>query len=161
MSLQADPRSIKANRTYTIEEAARRLGVHKNSIRAWRRKGLRTIDGERPILFLGSDIRAFLLERKSGRKRPCPPGTLYCFRCRAPRAPAIGMVDWTPFNSTTGDLLALCEVCGTEMHRHARRDALEQCMPGISVRICEVHSRLKGKPDPSLDCHLKKEVEPL
>lgn len=156
---RASPRAIKLHRTYSVEEAARTLGVHKNSVRGWQRSGLTPIDNARPILFLGRDLRAFLERRSASRKRPCQPGTLYCFRCREPRAPALGMVDWTPINARTGNLKALCGTCETIMHRRARRDALATIMPGLLVQIAEGPSRLKGKPIPSLNCDYGKEAE--
>lgn len=154
---RANPRAIKLHRTYSIEDAARTLGVHKNSVRGWRKDGLKPIDDDRPILFLGSTLRAFLEQRNASRKRPCRPGTLYCFRCREPRAPALGMVDWTPINASTGNLKALCGTCETVMHRRARRDALTTIMPGLNVQIAEGPSRLKGEPIPSLNCDMTKE----
>jgi len=156
---RASPRAIKLHRTYSVEEAARTLGVHKNSVRGWQRDGLTPIDNARPILFLGRDLRAFLERRSTSRKCPCHPGTLYCFRCREPRAPALGMVDWTPINDRTGNLKALCGTCETIMHRRARRDALAKIMPGLHVQIAEGPSGLKGEPIPSLDCDMTKEVK--
>ena len=154
---RANPRLIKLHRTYSVEDAARTLGVHKNSVRGWRKDGLKAIDNDRPILFLGSVLRAFLEQRNASRKRPCRPGTLYCFRCREPRAPALGMVDWTPINARTGNLKALCGTCETVMHRRARRDALSTVMPGLHVQIVEGPSRLNGKPIPPLNCDSTKE----
>ena len=154
---RANPRAIKLHRTYSVEDAARTLGVHKNSVRGWRKDGLTAIDTGRPVLFQGSVLRAFLEQRNASRKRPCRPGTLYCFRCREPRAPALGMVDWTPINSRTGNLKALCGTCETVMHRRARRDALSTIMPGLNVQIAEGPSRLKGEPTPSLNCDMTKE----
>ena len=152
-----NPRVIKLHRTYSVEEAARVLGVHKNSVRGWRKGGLTPIDDSRPVLFLGRDLRAFLEQRRSSRKRPCGPGTMYCFHCRDPRAPTLGMVDCTSINVRSADLSALCEVCGTEMHRRARRDALGAVMPGLQVRILEGLSRLNGEPTPSLNCDMPTE----
>lgn len=154
---RANPRAIKLHRTYSVEEAARVLSVHKNSVRGWCKDGLQPIDDQRPILFLGSDLRVFLEQRNASRKRPCRPGTLYCFRCREPRAPALGMVDWTSINARTGNLKALCGMCETVMHRRARRDALSTVMPGLHVQIVEGPSRLKGGPIPSLNCDASEE----
>lgn len=150
-------RAIKLHRTYSVEEAARALGVHKNSVRGWQRKGLEAIDRGRPVLFQGSVLRAFLEQRNAGRKRPCAPGTLYCFRCRQPRPPALGMVDWTAVNATSGNLKAMCATCETIMHRRARRDRLASVMPGIAIQIQGPPSRLRGKPAASLNCDLTKE----
>lgn len=153
-----NPRAIKLHRTYSVEETARVLGVHKNSVRGWRKQGLLPIDNSRPVLFLGGDLRAFLEKRRASRKRPCRPGTLYCFRCREPRAPALGMVDWTPINAHTGNLSALCSVCETQMHRRAGRDALATVMPNLTVQITEGPSRFNGERIPSLNCDIPKET---
>jgi hypothetical protein len=56
-----DRRRVKLLRSYTIDEAARTLEVHRNTVRHWIKAGLRVIDDKRPILILGSDLADFLL----------------------------------------------------------------------------------------------------
>lgn len=136
-SKRANPRLIKLHRTYTVEEASDRLGVHKNTVRSWQAKGLKPIDATRPVLFQGAALRGFLETQRRAAKRPCPPGTIYCFRCRAPRPPALGMVDYAPHNASNGNLKALCEGCGGMMHRAASFARLPAILPGIDVTIVE------------------------
>jgi hypothetical protein len=145
------PRLIKLHRSYAIDEAARALGKHKNTVRGWIAKGLPTIDKARPTLINGHDLRRFLEGQRKARKRPCPPGTLYCFKCRAPAPPALGMIDYTPVNATTGNLSAFCGVCETVMHRRARFDSIAVKMPKLSVQIREAVSRLSECTSPSLN----------
>lgn len=78
------PNAVKLNRTYDVAELAARLGVHKNTVRQLQREGLKPLDSRRPVLFHGATVRAFLSSCSSSRKPPCPPGTLYCFKCRPP-----------------------------------------------------------------------------
>lgn len=151
-----DPRRVKRHHSYTVEEAARTLDVHKNTVRGWRAKGLETVDRRRPLLFDGATLRAFLEKQRAGRKQPCRPGTLYCFSCRAPRPPALGMIDYVPINPASGNLKALCATCETIMHRRARRADLERIMPGIAVQMAGAQSRLKGSASPSLNCDLER-----
>ncbi len=132
---RVNPNLIKLHRTYTVGELAQRLGVHKNTVRQWQREGLRPIDAGRPVLFQGAAVRAFLTQRNAGRKRPCPPGTIYCFRCRAPQAPAGGMVDYLALTTQAGNLRALCETCGGLMHRRVQEGAISAVMPGVAVLI--------------------------
>ena len=134
-SKRANPRLIKLHRTYSVEEASDRLGVHKNTVRCWQAKGLRPVDDKRPVVFQGSVLRAFLEEQRRMAKRPCPPGTLYCFRCREPRAPALGMVEYAPRNARTGNLKALCNQCNGMMHRAASFTTLTVNFSGIAVTI--------------------------
>src|SRR5688572_18012676 len=99
-----NPRLIKLHRAYSVDEAARTLGAHKNSVRGWIKAGLPTIDSRRPTLILGSELRRFLEARRKSSRRPCPPGHFYCFRCRQPQLPAAGMVDFVARNNVSGNL---------------------------------------------------------
>ncbi|GMM61831.1 helix-turn-helix domain-containing protein [Novosphingobium pituita] len=132
---RVNPHRVKLHRTYSVQELADCLGVHKNTVRHWQGAGLAAIDGNRPTLFDGKATRAFLLARQTSRKRPCPPGTIYCFGCREPRAPALGMVEFMPGKGATGNLAALCEACGTVMHRRANMAMIAAIMPRLAVQI--------------------------
>ena len=147
-----NPRCIRLHQAYRVEEAARALGKHKHTIRNWIEAGLPTVDGTRPLLVHGDELRAFLEARRKVVKRPCPPGTIYCFKCRQPREPASGMVEFTPRNPVTGNLVALCETCGTVMNRSARLASLAVIMPGIRVEIREAGPRLLERFLPPLNC---------
>lgn len=151
-----NPRCIRLHQAYSVEEAARALGKHKHTIRNWIEAGLPTVDGARPLLVHGDELRAFLEARRKVVKRPCPTGTIYCFKCRQPREPASGMVEFTPRNPVTGNLVALCETCGTVMHRSARLASLAVIMPGIRVEIREARPRLLERPLPPLNCDERK-----
>lgn len=137
-----NPRLIKLHRAYSVEEASERLGVHKNTVRSWQRKGLEPIDKNRPVLFNGQTLRTYLEGKRKAAKRPCPPGTFYCFKCRAPMPPALGMVDYIPRNGLSGNLSALCGACGTVMNRRAALAMIAAKMPGIDVQIAGEPSRL-------------------
>ena len=132
---RVNPHRVKLHRIYSVQELADCLGVHKNTVRHWQGAGLAAIDGNRPTLFDGKTTKAFLLARQTSRKRPCPPGMIYCFRCREPRPPALGMVEFIPGQGTTGNLAALCETCGTVMHRRANVAMIAAIMPRLAVQI--------------------------
>jgi hypothetical protein len=53
-----NPRLVKIHLSYTVDEAARRLKTHKNTIRNWIKLGLPVIDGRRPALVHGRDLAA-------------------------------------------------------------------------------------------------------
>jgi hypothetical protein len=149
---RANPQRVKLHRSYSVSELALCCGVHKNTIRHWQAQGLEPVDSSRPTLFRGATIRAFLAKAKASRKCPCPPGTLYCLRCREPRKPALGMVDFVPITESGGNLRAICDTCETVMHRRARRADLGRIMPGCIVQITQGQIRLKGRASPSLNC---------
>lgn len=153
---RVNPRAVKMHRSYSVPELAACFGVHKNTVRLWQRDGLQPLDGERPALFQGATIRAFLANRIASRKRPCPPGTLYCFRCREPRPPALGKVDFHSSKAKSGNIRAICATCETVMHRRASKAALASILPNCDVQFVQALPRLKGRAPPSLNCDLER-----
>ena len=141
-----NPRHVKLHRAYLVEEAARVLGRHPHTVRQWIKAGLPTVDKRRPLLIRGRDLRAFLEARRTANRRPCPPGALYCFSCREPRAPTPGLVDYEPRESGAGNLKALCGVCGRIMCRRANAGRLAEILPGIEVRIIAGAAAHSGVP---------------
>jgi excisionase family DNA binding protein len=147
-----NPRLAKLHRSYTVEEVARLYKRHRNTVRTWLKTGgLRAIDGGKPALIQGRVLRAFLEARRVADKRPCPPGFLYCFKCRQPRQPALGMADFIPRPAGAGNLRALCEDCGTTMNRRARWCAVGAVLPGIEVRVMQAPPRIAECASPSLN----------
>src|SRR5207248_1985511 len=112
-----DPRLAKTHRNYTVEEVARLMGVHRNTVREWLKVGLAAIDGRRPTLILGAELGRFLASRRAARKRLTPPGMIYCLRCREPRPPAGGIADYQQRTAITGDLVGICPVCDAMLYR--------------------------------------------
>lgn len=144
-----NPRKAKLHRSYTVEEASCLFGVHRNTVRAWMKAGLCPIDDGKPALIRGADLRQFLDSRRKAARCPSPPGKLYCFSCKLSRTPALGMADFTPRAKGAGNLSALCEACGTAMHRRASLDALEIILPGIFVRLMGEEGHIAERPSPS------------
>lgn len=141
-SRRLNPNLVKVHRSYTADELAARLGIHKNTVRNWKRDGLAALDDCRPVLFQGAAVREFLRARNTGRRQPCGPGRFYCFRCRAPQVPAGDMVDFVPVTPCSGNLRALCGTCGGLMHRRASLTALAAVMPSIEVQIVRTGDQL-------------------
>lgn len=128
---------IKIHRSYSVSDLVTCLKVHKNTVRNWQRDGLDAVDAGRPILFQGATVREFLLARMSARKRPCPPGTLYCLPCRRPRHPANRTVEYLAMTPTGGNLRATCNQCGRLMYRRAALADLGKVVPGCTIQISE------------------------
>ena len=148
-----NPYLAKIHRSYTVEEIARQFGLHRNTVRSWLNGGgLVAIDGGRPALVQGKVLRVFLETRRTAAKCPCPNGTLYCLKCREPRAPALGMADFIIGKAGAGNLRALCEICGSTMHRRTRLEAVVVVLPGIEVRVVEAAPRIAEGTAPSLNC---------
>jgi excisionase family DNA binding protein len=89
-----DWRRIKTLRSYTIDEAASALQVHRNAVRYWIKKcALPVMTDRRPHLIHGAELVAFLKHQREARRRKCEPGQFFCLKCRQPQTPAAGMVD--------------------------------------------------------------------
>jgi Helix-turn-helix domain len=147
-----DSRLIKVHRSYSIFEAAQTLGVHQNTVANWLRNGLKAIDKVRPILIHGTELRRFLKERRHNRRSPCKPDEMWCLRCRTPRRPEGGLVDYNPRTSSHGNLSGLCPACGCLMNRQVSATKLNALSDFFDIAFPQVQSRINDCPSPSLNC---------
>jgi hypothetical protein len=154
---RVNPNRVKLHFSYSVDELARCLDVPKNTVRHWQEKGLVPVDRSRPLLFHGATVRVFLANRNAGRKQPCPPGTLYCFRCRSPQPPAQKMLEFVAMIPGSGNLRAACDQCDTTMHRRVREAAIPSVMPGCTVQFAQGQPSLSGQTAPSLICDSKRQ----
>lgn len=145
-------RLVKIHRSYTVEEVAGLFGHHKNTVRMWIKNGLPTIDKQRPMLILGADLAEFLQARRAKNKRSCKPDEIYCVRCRAPRRPAGGLVEYTPVTATSGTLVAICPVCQSIMYRCTNLAKL-QSWTDITMPQAQRHISERGGPSVNSDLH--------
>ena len=114
-------RLVKIHRSYDVGETARLFRIHKNTVRRWRKEGLAPIDDQRPAIFDGKTLAAFLQSRRASGKRPCAPGQIYCVVCRSPKEPALDIADYVPVTATSGNLRGLCPDCGYSLARAIMR----------------------------------------
>lgn len=112
-------RRIKASHSYSIREICNLLGVHKNTVREWTRRGLSRIDAHRPYMFHGTTLKEYLHGTQSARKQKCGPEQFYCFRCRQPRRAWQGVIDITIRTAKIITLSGLCEQCNCPVNRNA------------------------------------------
>jgi hypothetical protein len=132
-----NPRLVKIHRNYTVEEAARVFGIHKNTVRTWIKAGLPVCDDMRPQLILGRELAAFLQSRRAKKKRPCAAGEMYCVRCRVPRLPAGEMADFLKKTDALGNLVGICPHCSAMMYRRASVAQLPAIREKLDLTIVE------------------------
>src|SRR3972149_9068384 len=83
MKRNHDLRKIKAKKGYSTQELAEAVGVHLQTVRNWRRDGLKPIDPDSHYsLFIGSDIKEYLYGLMQSRRVKLEPNEFYCFGCR-------------------------------------------------------------------------------
>ena len=151
-------RLVKQHRNYSVDDISRLLDVHKNTARDWIKRGLPVIDDERkPKLVLGSELKSWLEQKRKSAKQPCGPGQLFCLKCRMPKRPALGMVDYQAENELNGCLKALCQTCERPINRNARLAGLPFIMPGIAIQFGERQSSISGRAGLPSNCDLKRD----
>ncbi|WP_146348530.1 helix-turn-helix domain-containing protein [Falsiphaeobacter marinintestinus] len=134
MPKQARLSGIKAFRCYTIEEAAEVSGVSPRTIRNWAAGGLRVMDGTRPSLIRGDDLRDFIKSARDSRKVKTRIDTFYCFRCRKERRAAEGLAD-CEVKANRATLTALCEVCETVVSKPVAVARIPEIARTLDVKI--------------------------
>lgn len=147
-----DFRKVKTHRTYSLRELATLLDLHPHTLHAWRKGGLAPIDNQRPLLFHGGTVRAFLRQRRSDRKKSCGPGHIFCLPCREPKTPAGGMLDYQPDTPTCGRLIGLCPSCGRLMFRRTALARVGQVAAGLDVQFPHAQRSLEEGPLPFVNC---------
>ena len=146
-----NPRLPKLHRNYTAEEVARLLDVSRQTVWKWLKADLKAIDGHRPILVLGEELRRFLRERRAKRKSPTPPGMIYCLGCREPRTPAGNMVDYIPLTPTTGNFLGICPICDSMIYRRINLGRMDEVRGNLDVKFTQLGLRITDCANPSVN----------
>jgi len=126
---------VKAERTYTVAEAAAVVGTTPPTIRKWvHKRAMPIVEGSLPWLILGRDLKKFA----SGTRRPKmpkpDPGEMTCMKCRQPRKADGGLADYVSQDARTGRLVALCEECGSIMNLFTARAKLSQLSAFFDIR---------------------------
>lgn len=150
-----NPRRAKLHRSYTTEEIADLFGVHKNTVRNWTKAGLKAIDRQRPLLFLGSELFAFLSRRRAVNRQRCGRGELFCLRCKAPRMPLNRQLQYSPQTPLLGCLRGICGHCGARMNRRASVMQLLALAAEFELQTPEGLEHIAESGEPSMNCDLR------
>ena len=148
---------IRNRHAYSIVEVAELLNVYKGTVRQWLRLGLLAMDNTHPILIHGSELKAFLLNRRSSKKSPCQPHEFYCLKCRAPRAPWGNVVDVIIRSPRLFNLQAICEACHTEIHKAVGQAKLIEMLKNLRVQQVQPRHIIENL-QPSLKCYFERSI---
>jgi excisionase family DNA binding protein len=145
---------VKIHRSYTVDEAARALGVCKPTVRRWiKGGGLAVLTDQKPMLILGADLVDFLKASRAPHQK-CQSYECYCVKCRKPQRPACDMIEYIPLTPTSGNLRGLCPECETFMHKRINIAALTTLGVILEVTIAQVPPHLRDRDDPSPNVYL-------
>jgi len=145
MGKRLNPNRAKIHRNYTVEEIAELFGIHKNTVREWLKQGLPVNDNKRPLLVLGCELRCYLQAKRIKHKRKCKPFELYCVRCKQPKFPYGGMVDYEPSTDTKGRLIGICPSCNGVINKFASLAGLERIYDKLDVTILKALERISKR----------------
>lgn len=134
MPKQARLSGIKSARCYTIEEAAEVCGVSPRTIRNWASDGLRVMDGARPALIRGDDLKDHIKRKRESRSVKTRLDTFYCLPCRKARHAAEGIVD-CDITRGRAKLTALCEACGTVVSKPVAEARIPEIARILDLKI--------------------------
>ena len=151
-----NPRRVKIHRSYAVEEAARVLGSHKNTVRNWLGDGLEPIDGRRPFLIRGAELKAYLNTRRRQNRSPCSPGQVYCVRCRSPKHPIPAIAEYIPITPASGYLCACCPDCLGRIFRRVSLPRLAAATGNLTITFPDAQQRIVESVDPCLNCALER-----
>ncbi|MHA7859444.1 MAG: helix-turn-helix domain-containing protein [Henriciella sp.] len=148
---------LKIHRNYTVEEAARVLGVCRATVRRWvKNERVPVIDDRKPLLMLGRDLIAFGKARREPKQK-CGIDQAYCMSCRAPKDAAFGQMEIIQADSKTANVRMQCQTCMSLMHkRFAWRD-FPRISPLARVSASQAHRHLTETYAPRLNVHFKKD----
>jgi hypothetical protein len=139
-----------------VEEAADLLGVHKNTVREWIKKGLPLCDGKRPALILGRVLAEFLKAQKSKNKRTCQSGEMYCLRCREPRKPVPDLLEYRATTDKVGNLKAFCSHCSALMNKRVSLLNLPLIQAQMGITFPQAQKHIGDSSQPSLNSDLSR-----
>jgi len=142
MSKKINPNFVKIHRNYSVEDISNLLKVHKNTVRSWLKKGLESIDDNRPILILGSVLKQFLKKQNATKKRTCKNHEIYCIGCKLPRIPVENMVNIRLINKNVACLNAVCPVCQSAMNKFISLKKIRIVMEEFNVTLPQDQKQL-------------------
>jgi excisionase family DNA binding protein len=152
-------RLIKMHHSYTIEEAARTLGAHKNTVWSWvRGKQLSLVCDRRPYLIQGGALRDFLASEQAARKQRCGPGQIYCIGCRCCKNPAGAIADYRRLTDVTGNLRGLCPDCDRLIHRVVSLARIGAVRGELEITFPQGLERIRQGTSPSGKCHFNRKA---
>lgn|SRR3990167_3989006 len=156
MARKANWRRVRSKWSYTVDEIAQALGVHKATVRRWiNLKGLSPIDTSKPTLVLGQVLIDFLKDG-STPKTKARFDEAHCFACRNHRRAGGRMAEVTSESNGSINVMMLCDVCGGAMFKRFSQRKLPMLATKFDLTIPQALSHLNQLVRPCLNVHLEK-----
>lgn len=156
MAKRASYRLVKTHRSYKVDEAARLLGVCKGTIRRWIGKGLPVMQGKKPALIRGVDLKRHL-QAQSKPKQKCAPDECRCFKCKSNQKLAFHEAEIIFDQSPTPNLRGLCAECSTVMHKRISKAQIPSLKTILRITFIQADAPISNRPQSPLNDYFPKE----
>lgn len=147
MSSRNNPNRIKIHRSYTVIEVSETLGVHPKTVRNWIRVGLPVVDGKRPLLISGIDLKIYLKKKRHNYMHQCETHEIFCFKCRTANNPSIETLRFIAKPAGMSQMTGRCSECGCKANKYVSWRNVEKIWLelGGKLPIAEKHLNLRDK----------------
>ena len=108
---------IEIHSSYYVSDLVDLFNVAENTIRAWIKAGLKTIDNKTPIMIYGADLKEFLNNKQKKKDRKCQNDEMSCFKCKSPQKILNNKAELTFLKDKTFHLKGKCQGCNSTMNR--------------------------------------------
>lgn len=150
---RAKRQGLRTHRCYTVDEAAKAVGICKATVRRWIKIGkIKPIDDQRPTMLAGSDLIA-LTTGANKPKRQCKANEAYCLRCRDVRPMAFNQAEILSANASGANLRALCGTCSAVMQKCVSLLAFPKLARELAISAPLALSHLISIESPRLNVH--------
>ncbi len=95
--------------------------LHPRTVHGWIKNGLATIDGQKPFLVFGHELKRFLGKQNASGKQKTARDEMFCFKCRDVRKPYKREIQFTQRGHLTS-MKALCPDCKNTMNKGVKLD---------------------------------------
>jgi hypothetical protein len=121
-----NPRLIKGQHSYSVEEIASLFGINKKTCFRWLQEGLEPIEqNTKPLLIWGNDLRTFLIRKKKEKKVTLGSKEFYCMKCKCAVRATVGTEKELPTGKKIGRnarvqlyRIGKCGKCGIQVVRY-------------------------------------------
>jgi hypothetical protein len=139
-------RKLNKHRSYDSSELQEILGVHPQTVKTWKKEGLKPIKGGcSPFLYSGEELVEFLYKRTESQKVKLKEGEIYCLKCKKAVKPSDievvrrGIILGSGNESTI--LKAYCPICSSRIQKFS----------SIKTEGCEVEKKVGNKKENQLN----------
>lgn len=158
MAKRASYRLVKTYRSYKVDEVSRLLGICKGTVRRWIKNGLPVMQGKKPAMISGTDLKQFL-QAQSKPKQKCALDECHCFKCKSNKKLAFGEVEIIFDKSPTPNLRGLCITCSTVMNKRISKTQITDIKAILHISFKQADAPISNKTQSPLNDDFPKEQQ--